>query len=196
MAITQEKLDHLKWSIESRGKNQASALRLLGLFQKYETTWKSKKYSRAAQDLIAVSFSLWRAAFLAEKNGKRSIVFEHGRDFLARVIEDNAISYPSDKGSLEWTFNYYTRHARSSLQQLAQFWKDIAPKYDGKKRKPAERWDYCQSLLDEAVTNFEALLTKQEAQRVGAVAAKIAQKEKRRKRKKVREITFAARSGS
>jgi len=143
MAITQEKLKHLKWSIESRAKNQASALRLLTLFQKYESTWKTKKFSRAAQDLIAVSFSLWRAAFLAEKKGKRSFVFEHGRLFLEKVIEDNAISYPTDKGSLEWTFNYYTRNARSSLQELAKFWKDVAPEYKGKKRNAAERWDYC-----------------------------------------------------
>jgi hypothetical protein len=193
-ATTQDKLKHLKWAIESRAKNQTCALRLLTLFQKYESTWKTKKYSRAAQDLIAVSFSLWRAAFLAEKKGKRSIVFEHGRDFLEKVIEDNAISYPTDKSSLEWTFNYYTRNARSSLQQLAKFWKDAAPEYEGKKRNPAERWDYCQSLLDQIVSNFETVLAKQEDQRANAGAVRIARHEKRRKRKKVRQLTIAARS--
>ena len=170
-------------------------MRLLVLFHKYESTWKTKKFSRAAQDLIAVSFSLWRAAFLAEKTGKRSIVFEHGRTFLEKVIEDNAISYPTDKGSLEWTFNYYTRNARSSLQQLAQFWKGTAPEYDGKKRNPAERWDYCQSLLDKTVANFETLLTKREERRANAKAVTVARGEKRRKRKKVRDLTLAAREG-
>jgi len=144
--------------------------------------------------LIAVSFSLWRAAFLADKTSKRSEVFEHGRTFLEKIIEDNAISYPQDKHSREWTFNYYTRNARSSLQQLAQFWKDAAPEYEGKKRTPADRWDYCQSLLDQIVTNFETMLAKQEGQRTSADAAQVARHEKRRKRKKVRELTFAARS--
>jgi hypothetical protein len=194
MVANQDKLSHLKWATESRARNQACALRLLTLFEKYDSKWKTKKFSRAAQDLIAVSFSLWRAAFLADKTSKRSEVFEHGRTFLEKIIEDNAISYPQDKHSREWTFNYYTRNARSSLQQLAQFWKDAAPEYEGKKRTPADRWDYCQSLLDQIVTNFETMLAKQEGQRTSADAAQVARHEKRRKRKKVRELTFAARS--
>jgi hypothetical protein len=66
--------------------------------------------------------------------------------------------------------------------------------YQGKKRTPADRWDYCQSLLDQIVTNFETMLTKEEDQRATARATKIARQEKRRKRKKVRQLTIAARS--
>src|SRR4051812_43100849 len=97
MPVKKASVEHLEWAIESRAKNQRACLRLLNLFEAHEDFWKSKEASRAAQDLVAVAFSLWRAAFLAEKSGKRSEVFAHGREFLRRIIEDNAISYVQDK---------------------------------------------------------------------------------------------------
>jgi hypothetical protein len=193
MTAAQSKLEHLKWAIQSRAKNQDCSLRLLALFEKYEDKWKTRKFSRAAQDLIAVSFSLWRATFLADKTSKRAVVFDHGRAFLEKIIEDNSISYPQDKYSREWTFNYYTRNARSSLQQLANFWKGVVSTYQGKKRSPMDRWDYCQALLDEAVANFEKLLTEQKAKVDRAEEARIARNERRRRRKKVRQLTLASR---
>jgi hypothetical protein len=195
MASAQNKLTHLGWAIQSRAKNQACALRLLALFEKDRDTWKTKKYSRAAQDLIAVSFSLWRAAFLADKTGKRSEVFEHGRIFLERVIEDNSISYPQDKTSREWTFNYYTRNARSSLQELAKFW-EISPAYEGKKRNPEERWDYCQSLLDQNVMRFEALLQKREKRLSERATATQVRQDRKSRRRTVRQMTLKDRSKS
>jgi hypothetical protein len=161
MTTSHAELAHLEWAVKSRARNLSSALRLLRLFEEHEKKWKTKTVSRAAQELIAVVFSLWRAAFLADKTSKREAVFAHGKAFLKRMIEDNAISYLQDKSSREWTFNYYTRNARYSLQFLAQKWTGIVPAFQDKKRTPTERWDYCQDVLDEALTNFEAWLAKQ-----------------------------------
>jgi hypothetical protein len=193
MAETPKNIAHLKWAIESRARNQICALRLLTLFGKYESTWNSKKYARAAQDLVAVSFSLWRAAFLADKTSKRAAVFAHGRAFLKHVIEDNAISYLLDKNSREWTFNYYTRNARFSLKQLASSWKGVAAEFVDKTREPPKRWDYCQSLLDQAVANFETLLSEKDARRAASKSLQIARADKRRKRRTVRKLALAAR---
>ncbi|MGH8506919.1 MAG: hypothetical protein ACRETM_13325 [Stenotrophobium sp.] len=150
-----EKIAHLKWSIEKRFDNQKSAIKLLELLVLYEKRWKSKKYSVAAQNLLGVSFSLWRAAFLANKSGKRTEVYKHGLSFLEKVIEDNAISYPTDKGSNEWTFNFYTLAAKHSLQALNRKWPKIVPEYVGKTRAPMERWQYCQESLDVAIDGFK-----------------------------------------
>jgi hypothetical protein len=68
---------------------------------------------------------LWRAAFLADKTGKRAVVFNHGRIFFEKIIKDNAISYPQDKTSREWTFGLIAEiemhepGSRSSLFQLS-----------------------------------------------------------------------------
>ena len=193
MTVAEKKLKHLEWAIQSRARNQRCSLKLLTLFEEHESIWKTSRFARAAQDLVAVSFSLWRAAFLADKTAKRIAVFEHGKVFLERVIEDNAISYPQDKASKEWTFNYYTRNARTSLENLAKFWKDIAPPYQGRKRRPMERWDYCQSLLEEAVTNFEKLLRDRRAANEQVQQRRTVRSERRQRRAKVRQLTLAQR---
>ena len=188
-----KKIEHLSWSVDSRYRNQKCAVRLLALFMEHEELWKTRTWARAAQDLLAVSFSLWRAAFLADKTAKRVAVFSHGTDFLEKIIEDNAISYVQDRKSNEWTFNYYTRNARSALEMLHQYWPSQVPKYVGKKRTPVERWDYCQDLLDQAVTGFE-----NEAQRIEANEKAAAEKRERRvaakaRRAKSRSVTLATR---
>jgi hypothetical protein len=192
--MSDSKLKHLEWTIKSRNSNQMCSLRLLALFSNYETNWKTKKFARAAQDLTAAAFSLWRAAFLADKTGRRVEVFAHGKAFLERVIEDNAISYPQDKISREWTFNYYTRNARSSLQTLHKYWPDTVPVYEGKKRNATVRWEYCQQLLDEAVIGFEKLLNDRKSQADRAKRAKTVRVERKKRRAKVRKITLAERS--
>jgi len=193
MAQTNHKLEHLDWAIKSRAQNQRSCLALLTLFENDSEFWKEKKAARAAQDLVAVAFSLWRAAFLAEKTGKRADVFAHGRDFLAKLIEDNAISYVQDKNSKEWTFNYYTKNARSSLTLLNKYWNEV-PSYEGKTRAARERWDYCQSLLDVAINNFELTLGSRKAQKDKRAEARTVREGAKRRRAKVREITLSQRS--
>jgi hypothetical protein len=188
----QNKLGHLEWAIHSRHSNQRCALRLLALFEKYETTWKTQKPSRAAQDLMAVAFSLWRAAFLADKSGSRQMVFAHGKDFLERLIEDNAISYIQDKTAREWTFNYYTRNARSSLQVLRQYWPDEVPAYVGAKRTATERWDYCQQLLDQAVAGFEKRMESLRRKAEQVKERRIRRGKKKKQRAIVRKMKFAS----
>ena len=193
MGDQKEKLKHLEWAIQSRSRNQMCSLRLLALFHEYEASWKTKKWSRAAQDLLAVAFSLWRAAFLADKTSKRADVFSHAKSFLEKMVEDNAIAYLQDKNSREWTFNYYTRNARYFLQTLAQFWPQQVPAYQGKKRDPMERWTYCQDLLDQAVDNFGKLLM--ERHKAGELAKKsrVTRTKKRQRRQIVRKLTLQQR---
>jgi hypothetical protein len=196
MATVSEKISHLKWALEARAKNQSSSLALLTLLYDYETKWKSKQYSRAAQDLVGVSFSLWRAAFLAEKTSKRAEVFEHGRRFLEQFIEENQIAFGHDKKMREWTFNYYTRNARASLIYLAGKWKDEVPAYTNATRTATERWDHCQSLFDAAVDNFRKRFEYEAANKVKAQATRKRRQERKRNRKIVRSMILAARKNA
>jgi len=128
---------------------------------------------------------------LSRKSGKRSEVFAHGRAFFIKIIEDNAISYVQDKNSPEWTFNYYTKNARSSLTLLNKYW-DEDPGYKEMTRPARERWNYCQELLD-TIINFEkTLVTKAAAEAERATARKVKQ-EAGQRRAKSRAITLATR---
>lgn len=110
---------HLEWLVESRAVNQRASLKLFKLFEKYPGRMKSKELSQAAQNFVGISFSLWRAAFLADKTGKRHAVFEDARAFLGKMLTDNAITYPQDRSAREWTFNYYMSNAKEGLLHLS-----------------------------------------------------------------------------
>lgn len=183
------KTKHLEWAIKSRNRNQQCALRLLTLFYDYELYWKTQKGARFAQESLSVVFSLWRAAFLADKKSKRTEVFSDATQFLEGMIEDNAVNYLQDKNCKEWTFNYYTRNARAALETMHKSWPEKLPAYVDANRSPTERWEYCQNLLDEVVkilgtTAFErqTKLDSQRKKKEDRAAAK-------NRRKKVREIT-------
>jgi hypothetical protein len=199
--VTEEELakqKHFEWLIESRSRNQRSALKLRSVLRTYERQWKTRAFSSAAQELSAISFSLWRAAFLAEKTGSRAAVFKHAAEFLDKVIEDNSISYGQDKASREWTFNYYTRNARYSLEYLHDKWPELAHPYEVKNRTPKLRWEYCQDILDRTILNFEMhfknIIQEQSAAKASAKAQEAANVEKKTKRAKVRKMQIDARS--
>lgn len=194
MAEKSADLEHLEWAVESRARNQRCAVSLLRLFVEHEARWKTKKWARAAQDLLSVSFSLWRAAFLADKKGQRAAVFSNGVEFLEKIIEDNAISYIQDRKCKNWTFNYYTRTARASLTQLAQHWPDQVSPYAGNQRTATQRWDYCQDLLQDAVARFEVLATELQTRDDAATKAQQRKAAARKRKKMSREVTLAART--
>lgn len=158
VAEASDRTAHFQWLVENRHRNQTCSLQLRLLLKDYEKRWKTRQLSFIAQELISVSFSLWRAVFLAEKTGKRSAVFDHGLGFLERVIEDNAIAYAQDKAMREWSFNYYTRAARFSLEYMHRLRPEVAAPYVHATRKPKERWEYCQGLLEQSIVQFRTYL--------------------------------------
>lgn len=193
-----KKIPHLEWAVNSRYQNQLCAVKLLKLFEGYKSQFKSQKWSRIAQNLVAVSFSLWRAAFLADKISKRSIVLIHAKTFLVKIVEDNAISYPQDRNSNEWTFNYYTKSAKHALIEICKNSKNSVPPFEERTRNPKERWEYYQELLEKIV---EGLTTEARKQRDQERAKKRAQKAKatglsaRERKKKSRAFTIGSRKG-
>src|SRR5438128_1496600 len=121
-------LEHLTWLVESRYANQSAAVRLFNLLETHLTKVRSKRFSTTSQRMVSVCFSLWRAAFLSDKTGKRSAVVDDAKTFLGKMLTDNAITYPQDRSTREWTFNYYMVNEESILLKLAVDWKDIQNK--------------------------------------------------------------------
>ena len=153
-----ETISYLKWAIESRYKNQKSAVKLFQLLEKYPHRWKKMKYSLAARTLVGITFSLWRAAFLADKTDEKGKARAHAKEFLKRVIQDNAIGFSQDRTWNEWTFDYYTDYARLSLISLASDWGDeFVPSWKHQTYiEPMEEWDYAQKLLNITINRFKA----------------------------------------
>jgi hypothetical protein len=81
--------------------------------------------SRRWQWLVGVAFSLWRAVFLlVDIEGPRA-AGSAGRDakeFLAKVIETNAIGFGDDRTRSAWSSGYYLNNVRLRLDKL---WADL-----------------------------------------------------------------------
>lgn len=156
---------HLEWLINSRARNQRSALALHALLEAhFDQIKKTLENTKKAQILTAICFSLWRAAFLADKTGIRENTINDVRTFLGKMLTDNAITYQQDRASREWTFNYYVNNARDNLQLLSRYWADVGNLLN-EKRKVAKgttvagrRWDKYQDCLDVAVADFRSEL--------------------------------------
>jgi hypothetical protein len=89
----------------------------MALYENVPTSGEAADY---LDDFIASAFSLWRAVFLAEIDRDRESVSKGQRDFLAKVIADNAISYADDKSTRAWSVAYYLDNAKFRLDGPSQ----------------------------------------------------------------------------
>jgi hypothetical protein len=153
------KPEHLKWLVESRKQNQEVSARLYELLTpKFP---KDAMLGYEAKTLVSVGFSLWRAAFLANKSGELGETNEHATYFLGEMLETNAIAFTQDKNARGFTFNYYLANVRFRLAE----YKDDHPDFEVdqrllkrgklKKMKPTERWRAYQKAFENAVNHFE-----------------------------------------
>jgi hypothetical protein len=153
---------HLEWLIQSRMRNQNTCLRLFNIFEKYPTQAKGKEFRVHSQTLVGVGFSLWRAAFLADKTGQREEVFADARAFLSQLLTNNAINYPQDRASREWTFNYYMTAAKDGLLRLSEKWDEvdsILSKYEKVENgttNSRRRWNRHQNAFEAALNLYES----------------------------------------
>jgi hypothetical protein len=115
-------IKHLSWVVESRTVLQRTSLELFELLQKNKTVLTQKQNAELIRALLASAFSLWRAAFLADKSGERKKVIHDGYEFLGKILTDNAIGYPQDRAMREWSYDYYMDAANFSLRKLAKTW--------------------------------------------------------------------------
>lgn len=156
---------HLAWLVASRTANQTTALKLFTLLNEHADTIKRREFSSKAQGLVSVCFSLWRAAFLADKGTTRSEVLADARSFLGKMLVDNAITYPQDRNARGWTFNYYMNNATNELARLSEVWNQINVVLNEKLAKaagltpPQRRWNRTQKAFETAVDALACALT-------------------------------------
>jgi len=153
--------NHVEWLIASRAANQRATLDLYVLLDAHsERIGKQTGLTKKAQLLGAVSFSLWRAAFLADKSGIRKAVLADTASFLGKMLTDNAITYAQDRASREWTFDYYMNAATDSLLKLDADWPGIKDTLSSPQKVTkgttvsSRRWDRHQIALEHALRAF------------------------------------------
>ena len=153
---------HLDWSVESRVLNQRASVKLYKLISSAQC-WSRSDLGYDAKTLISIGFSLWRAAFLADKSGFRKDTNRDATWFLGEMLETNAIAFVQDKKAKNFTFNYYLANVRFRLAEYKAdhrtFNVDERLLEKGKAPKdPRTRWRAYQAAFGNAVDHFERRL--------------------------------------
>jgi len=151
-------IEHLAWAIKSRRRIQSATLQLYELMLSQSATTEQRKQML---ELAAVAFSLWRAAFLADRKAGTEARTVHAREFVLKMLTDNSIAFAQDRAGRNWTFSYYIDNAYHRLEKLKMSsFPGIGPLVPSTRKVPRtarRRWDCLQDGLEVAL----AVLQKQ-----------------------------------
>lgn len=108
------------WLVESRSRIQCLLLELYKFLKDNRGKLVQRKFERSVFGLlVGTAFSLWRAAFLVSQADRDwPNILKQAEDFLDILVEDNAINYPQDKKTRNWTVGYYLNNARYRLVRV------------------------------------------------------------------------------
>lgn len=160
----------IDWLIAGRDNNQRQNAALLWLLKEHEDILKldeNKNLLGIAHLLVGTCFSLWRAVFLGIAGEPPRNTYQDAIDFLKKVIIDNAIGYPQEKGMRHWTFGYYLNNAYYRLLEIRKrdlgFLKDSEfleklLREGGSPPSTQTSWENCQEEAGKAIEFLKQIL--------------------------------------
>jgi hypothetical protein len=131
--------------IDGRAKNQKVTLELYELFNLDAN--KLRGFANDLQELAGIAFSLWRAVFLADREGTVAQKNADAKEFIGKMLTDNTIAFAQDRAFREWTFNYYLDNALLRLADLGEA--NLKPPKGS--RSADNRWDYLHKAFSRQV---------------------------------------------
>lgn len=153
---------HLSWIVAGRSANQETTMKLYNLIYNNDETLSkfNPELHAAAQELVGIAFSLWRAVFLSDTTAEFNDQRADMSKFLISLISDNAVMYATDKNSRNWSFRYYLDNALSRLEKLSLGRLRLVEPTEGGKSAESDKdeWTDAQAAFGRAVEQFgEAL---------------------------------------
>ncbi|MGJ4956815.1 hypothetical protein ACQR1H_14300 [Bradyrhizobium sp. HKCCYLRH2015] len=117
--------------------------------------------------MVDASFSLWRSAFLTDVSRDRKIVFEHMKEFVRKVLEQNAITFADDHRLRALAVGYYNANARYRIERLYENHPELldipavakVSELSGRdlaKEDQAVLWDFYFNALEQTFDWFES----------------------------------------
>jgi hypothetical protein len=115
-----EELEQLTWAIEQRAEIQRTLLALYDILARYPPQSYFMEH-HALDNLVGAAFSLWRAVFLSDTSRDYVDVHQDLKQFVRKVITDNAINFSDDLRHRDWTLGYYLDNAKLRLQLTSTY---------------------------------------------------------------------------
>ncbi|HMU56423.1 MAG TPA: hypothetical protein PKA61_15540 [Nitrospira sp.] len=104
----------LDWLVHNRSAVQELLLELWKEFP--ETPSADSQPGAALQLLVGATFSLWRAAFLAESPRDWQEHASHAKKFLYLVVKEQTMGHVQEREARYWTVGYYLTSAFLRLE--------------------------------------------------------------------------------
>lgn len=117
--------DHLEWAIENRTHIQQTLLALYTYLRDFEPHPDKMRRERCIDDLIAAAFSLWRAAFLDDKERMGASVHAAQMAFLETVLSTNAVTFGDDRRNSAWSVTFYLENAKARLRSAQRYAQEV-----------------------------------------------------------------------
>ncbi len=116
--MTRSSFERLAWAIEARNRSQKLLLALYAFGQQNSYGLPESAEAKEFSVLVAVAFSLWRAAFLADAPTRTWPDALHDAQVLVeKVLSTNTIAFSTEHGLQGWTAGYYLKNAQLRLLQ-------------------------------------------------------------------------------
>jgi hypothetical protein len=114
-------IERLAWAIGARERSQRLLLALYGFGKEKGYGSPESEEARVFSVLVAVAFSLWRAAFLADAPTRTwPEALDDVQEFLKTALRTNAIAFSTEHARQGWTAGYYLKNALLRLQDVLQ----------------------------------------------------------------------------
>lgn len=155
----------IEWAIKARADIQHDMLALYIMVDANQPLtqgdyWDDPDNKSAFSLFVGASFSLWRAAFLADISGRQSWcdMVDAEKRLLHRVLTHNAISFNNDYDFRAWVFGYYLmgalmrlaearKHLKMDGEQFAEFDRIYKSELVGISDTPQNLWTVLRNTL-------------------------------------------------
>lgn len=159
----------LEWQIDRRARIQNLLFDFYSFLERYSEFPNEDFDCRLRMGwMVDAAFSLWRSAFLTDTARDPRTVYEHTKEFLKKVLEQNAITFADDHRLRGLVVGYYNANAKYRIERLfkktpqlldipaVQEVDRLKDRQNLSEEDQSELWDIYYSALAEAFAWFKA----------------------------------------
>ena len=132
----------LQWKVEARYRIQCSLLVLMSLAWRNPRALANRALMLLFLSAVGAAFSLWRAAFLiSDRRRTQCDAFRDVDELLVKLLEDNVVSFATDRHTEAWTCGYYLKNAKYRLDNLTAGLDDLLRRLASVTRRAGQETD-------------------------------------------------------
>jgi hypothetical protein len=166
-ASTTDNMENIQWQITARKRIQELMLRQYRFLENHPGLPKDQDFYQMVRS-VQIAYSLWRSAFLTDVLNDRNLILQKSKEFLGKILINNAIGFQDEFGNRDLTVAYYNNNAKYRLERDSFYDPNLAKEHefvnlnqirvddDTERRKQKEIWELCFDALKKGFDVLES----------------------------------------